>query len=275
MDSRTKQQIRQHYEIEKDLARLLLNAPQQERTRLAAAVYDELYRRVPHHPQHTQKNSPAAVADAVKTQMQLLQPFLQHCTTFLEIGPGDCALSLKVAAQVAQVYAVDVSSEITRMSVAPENFTLLLSDGRNIPLKNQSVDLAYSNQLMEHLHPDDAIEQLRNIYGVLAEGGIYLCVTPSRLTGPHDISKYFDEVASGFHLKEYSVRELHGLFKQAGFAKIHAMIGLSGKYMRVPVLFLMLLEKIISGLPKYSRKLVARTLPFRVFLNMIRIVGVK
>jgi SAM-dependent methyltransferase len=275
LDNRTNEQIREHYEIERDLARQLMNAPWQERSHLASSLYDELYRRVPHHPQHTQKNSIESASNAVNSQMKFLSPFLHGCRTFLEVGPGDCALSLNVANKVAQVYAVDVSSEITKIRQAPANFQLLLTDGRNIPLKSNSVNIAYSNQLMEHLHPDDAIVQLKNIYAALAVGGKYVCITPSRLTGPHDVSKYYDEVATGFHLKEYSILELYKLFKEVGFSKVKAWIGLLGIYLPVPVPLLAFMEKIILRLPKNLRKPVARTVPFRVFLNMIRMVGIK
>ena len=71
-----------------------------------------------------------------------------------------------------------------------------------------SVDLAFSDQLMEHLHPDDAVEQLRNIHRALKPGGVYVCVTPNRLYGPSDISAFFDDEARGFHLKEYSLDEI-------------------------------------------------------------------
>jgi hypothetical protein len=64
--------------------------------------------------------------------------------------------------------------------------------------------VAYSYQLMEHLHPGDALEQLVNIYQALKRDSVYCCVTPNRISGPHDISVYFDTVAQGLHLKEYS-----------------------------------------------------------------------
>ena len=132
----------------------------------------------------------------------------------LEIGAGDCALSLALAAHARQVYAVEVSREIAHTEDAPENFELLITDGRSIPVEPNSVDVAYSNQLMEHLHPDDALEQLNGILSALRPGGKYICFTPNRLLGPSDISQYFeDEVASGFHLREYSNRELRDLFK--------------------------------------------------------------
>lgn len=275
MDNRSIEEIRSHYEIEKELAKKLLDAPWPERSHLASTYYDELYRRVPEHPQLTKKNSTIAAESAVNTQMKFLKPYLKNCKVFLEVGPGDCALSIQVSNLVEQVYGVDVSSEITKLKVKPINFQLLLSDGRSIPLNKNTVNIAYSNQLMEHLHPDDAIDQLKNIYSVLVEGGKYICITPNNLTGPHDISMHFDDVATGFHLKEYSILELSQLFKGVGFSEVKASIGLLGVYLPVPINFLVAIEKLVSYLPNYLRKHVARTIPFRVFLDMIRVLGIK
>lgn len=273
-DSRTIEQIREHYEIEKELALRLLKATRQERAHLASILYDELYRRVPHHPQHEKKNSIENSNRNIKYQMGFIKPFLRNCRTFLEVGPGDCAVSLEVSKIVNNVYAVDVSKEITKVDSAPQNFRFVLSDGCSVPVESNSVDIVYSHQLMEHLHPDDAVEQLRNIYMALVEGGRYLCVTPNRLTGPHDVSKYFDEVATGFHLKEYSIYELSNLFRGVGFSKTKAYIGVKGVYISFPLFLLVFMEKTVLGLPVSFRKPLSRSI-FRVFINMIRMVGIK
>jgi hypothetical protein len=59
---------------------------------------------------------------------------------------------------------------------------------------------------MEHLHPEDALEQLQKIRRTLARGGVYVCITPNRVNGPHDVSGLFDDEARGLHLREYSTR---------------------------------------------------------------------
>src|SRR2546426_2685129 len=87
---RTAQQLREQYEIEKQLADRLRTAPRQERRHLYASAYDELYQRVPHHPQLTQKSCPHETAKAVASQMRFLGRFLNKDTIFLEIGAGDC-----------------------------------------------------------------------------------------------------------------------------------------------------------------------------------------
>jgi SAM-dependent methyltransferase len=273
-EQRSLDQIREHYEIEKELANRLRFASKEERQDLYSSLYDELFRRVPFHPMLTRKKSPLDTKQAVSSQMKFLRPFLNKDITFLEIGPGDCALSFELTRVVKQVYAVDVSDEITKTAKTPNNFHLILSDGCGVPVPPNSVNVAYSNQLMEHLHPDDALEQLHHIYNALAPGGLYICITPNRLYGPADVSKYFDVIATGFHLKEYTTCELSNLFKQAGFSRVRAYLGARGKYASLPVFTIALWERLLDNLPYALQKSIARTLPMRVLLG-IGLVGVK
>ena len=103
-----------------------------------------------------------------------------------------------------QVYGLDVSEEMTHHLTLPPNFTLILSDGTSVPLPPNSVDVACSNQLMEHLHPMTCWNSSKESASAPVRRSVH-CVTPSRLNGPHDISQHFDPVATGFHLKEYAV----------------------------------------------------------------------
>jgi SAM-dependent methyltransferase len=273
-EHRTPAQIREHYEIEVELANRLRAASKQERLYLYANLYNELYRRVPLHPQLTRKISLVETARAVASQMTFLNRFLTKNSIFMEIGPGDCALSYEVSQQVKQVYAVDVSAEITKAPATPTNFQLIISDGCSIPVQDECIDIAYSNQLMEHLHPDDAAEQLHNIYNALIPVGYYVCITPNRFTGPHDVSANFDRVATGFHLKEYTISELHKLFKMVGFSRSKIYIGARGVYFKFPTTLLLLCEKLLSFLPTSARDSIANSLPLLILLNS-RFVGIK
>ena len=193
----------------------------------------------------------------------------------MEVGPGDCALSFEAARFARQVYAIDVCDEISKADSTPENFSLILSDGCSVPVPPNSVDVAYSNQLMEHLHPDDALAQLQAIFGALAPGGCYICITPNKLTGPHDISTYFDDVATGFHLREYTITELTALLKTVGFSKVRLYIGARGFYWRFPAGALTLCEHMLTALPAKVRRPVAHSLPFRMLFVGVRLVGIR
>lgn len=275
-DDRPDAQILEHYAVEVALADQLRSSSKETRLpgKLYTLLYDELYRRVPHHQQLTRKVSASGTAKTLEWQYGMVGRFLRPTTRFLEVGPGDCALSFKVAPMVEQVYAVDISAIVTSHATVPGNFKLVLSDGCDIPLPENSIDVAYSNQLMEHLHPDDAREQLQNIYKTLKPGGRYVCVTPNKVNGPWDISYCCDEEARGFHLKEYSLRELAHLFREAGFRKLSAYAGARGHYVRFPIFLIVGLEKFLSLLPFGIRSGIGRSLIFRAILG-IRLVGVK
>ncbi len=249
----TSEQLIQHYEIEKELAARLRRADSSERRDLYTALYDELFLRVPWHSQLRKKET----GRNIPKQMRLLQPYLNADTVMLEVGAGDCALSFEAAQQVKHVFALDVSNVITQQKTFPKNMDLIISDGTSIPLPENSVDIAYSNQLMEHLHPEDALDQLKNIWRALKPGGVYICITPNRISGPHDISRYFDDIACGFHLKEYTFSDLQEIFPQAGFSPLRVITKIPG----LPILKIMpylLLEKFLSSLPGKIRKVIAR-----------------
>jgi SAM-dependent methyltransferase len=241
--------------VERELADRLRSAGREERTRLYGAVYDELFRRVPDHPQLVRRASADEEQAAAARAFALIRRFLPDDGVFLEIGAGDCALSLLVARHARRVYAVEVAREIASVAEPPANFELLITDGRAIPVPPRTVDLAYSNQLMEHLHPDDAEEQLQQVFAALRPGGRYVCLTPNRLLGPSDISVYFvDEVAQGFHLREYSNRELVDLLHAAGFGSVRVIATLQGRVGALRAAPIMMMERGFTTLPSSARR---------------------
>jgi SAM-dependent methyltransferase len=268
-EQRSPERLRAHYAIEKALADRLRAANKEERKRLYAEVYDELFREVPDHPQHTEREDPAQRAAGAARRARLLSRFLTPASTFLEVGPGDLALALQVARQVGKVYAVDVSSEITKGNKLPANFELILSDGSSIPVQANSVDVAYSDQLMEHLHPDDALDQLKNIFQSLKPGGVYICITPNRISGPHDISLYFSDVPSGFHLKEYTTTDLVRILKDAGFSKVAVPVPVRGRYIILPAFLATTLEAVLGLLPRKAARWLASLIVIRPILNRV------
>ena len=198
---------RHNFELERALAARLRAASAPERRSLYSEVYDAYFREA--------RNVEHTIDDAreIARQVRLATRFLPKEGRYLEIGAGTCRVAAQIAKSAKVVYAVEVSAEIVPPDARVE---VVISDGVTIPVASESVDLVFSNQLMEHLHPDDASEQVRNIHAVLVDGGKYVCITPNRLTGPHDVSKYFTDGAVGFHLHEYTIGELRALFLSRG-----------------------------------------------------------
>jgi SAM-dependent methyltransferase len=270
--ARSQEQILEHYQVEKELARKLRAASREERRGLYTEVYDELLKRVRHHPLLQASRTPEDIQRNVNGLLARLDPYINENTVFLEVGAGGCELSMALSSLVKRVIAVDVSNEITAHVKPPPNFTLVISNGTSIPVPPGSINVAFSNQLMEHLHPDDAADQLHEIYKSLAYGGTYLCFTPNSMSGPHDVSRGFDTVATGLHLHEYTVTELDHMLKRVGFKQTQVMLPVGN--LRVPVSAVTTLESAVGALPGSLGRKVAYFKPMRGFLG-IRIVAKK
>ncbi len=83
-------------------------------------------------------------------------------------------------------------------------------------------DVVVSDQVIEHLHPDDLAAHLQGVHGILIPGGRYILNTPHLFTGPHDISRVFNcDRPRGMHLREYTFSELGLALKKTGFSRIY------------------------------------------------------
>jgi len=273
MSKRTREQLYEHYQIEKELAAKLKHSSKAERMKLYKSLYDELFKRVPNHPQLTIRNDHDKQSFLVRLQMELLSKFLTPEQTFLEIGCGNCCLSFEVSKYVRNVYGVDVSKVVTDNVNVPNNFELIISDGISIAVPAESIDIAYSNQLLEHLHPEDMMEHLQQVYRILVVGGKYICITPHRYMGPHDISGYFENEAKGFHLHEYTNKELSNLFKITGFSNVRSYMRVRGYYANLSTYPAIFVENLIESIPHGIRKKISRT----IFKNVlaIRLIATK
>lgn len=238
----------EHYELEKSFAVRLKGAAKSERPLIYAEFYDELFRRFPDLRAVVQKNDPAQWQKP-SPQFKWLKPYLTPDTVFVDIGSGNAKLAFEVSRSVRKVYAVEVSREIAGHQSYPDNFELIISDACNISLPPDTADIIYSRHVIEHLHPDDAQEHLRNAQRLLRPSGVYICLTPNRLFGPHDASKGIDPVASGSHLKEYTISELAQALKQAGFQRVNIMWRLFGMPVHLPLWPFRLAERILYFLP--------------------------
>ncbi len=112
-------------------------------------------------------------AASATIKFALLRRFIDPNTVFLEIGAGDCAFTIAVAARGARkCYALDVSREILSGVQHPQAWKPCCPMAATVPVPANSVTLAYSFQVMEHIHPDDALEQLRNLFAAIAPGRV-------------------------------------------------------------------------------------------------------
>ena len=239
-----------------------------DRSQLYLRAYDELYRDFPHlQSEPTQRRRKA------EKNAALLRRFADGGTAFLEIGSGRGDLAIRMAGYCRTVDAIDATAN-GLSDPTPANLTFQVGDGSALPYADGSFDLAFSDQLLEHLHPDDARLHLEEVRRVLRAGGRYLCLTPNRLNGPHDVSKFFETEPRGLHLKEYSREELGRLFLEAGFSDCHFFVSLSQRRIQIPGFAVTAVESLLGALPRRSQRLVGRNLPIRPLLGAA-VAGIK
>ena len=270
-EPRSPDRLLAHYEIETGLAHRLAHSNRHERPALYAQAYDELFRSVSDHPQHRKKRQDNT--RRLTGQAERLLGWLDAGSTYVEIGCGDAELTKLVATRVKRAIGIDVTPHLVG-DTAPPAFEFLLTDGTTIDLPDATADLVFSNQVMEHLHVDDVSAQLADIVRVLKPGGRYVCCTPNRLSGPHDISVYFGYEPRGFHLREYDHRAIRRLFRSAGFGKIHALLIAKGRTLTLPVAPFVGAELLLQALPGPVRRSVTGRSALETLLG-INVVGVK
>lgn len=161
------------------------------------------------------------------------------------------------------------------MTELPANFTRLNASGTKLDIARESIDLAYGNQLIEHLHTEDAMDHLREVARTLRPGGRYVIITPHRYSGPHDISKYFSDEPQGFHLHEYSYGEMIERLRASGFTGREAWTGIKAHFFRLPLFLVLGIEKFLGLLPRGLCRWLASRRPLRIVLENVVVVGIK
>jgi SAM-dependent methyltransferase len=268
----TQEELREHFEIERDLAAKLRSAPSREaRRRLYAEVYRERSERIIHHPLVQQASDPVARAAAVEPQVALLRPFLNPATCFCELGAGDGAVAREVARIAKVAIALDVTDVLALEGDRGLGFEFRVFDGFDLGLPDDSLDVAFSNDVVEHLHPEDMAEQATAVWRALRHGGVYVCVTPNRLSGPHDVSRHFGDAAVGFHLHEYTTTELAETFRRVGFRKVRIVLTVGARRLSplMPAGLARAPEATIRMLPGWFRRGPGRA------LAAVKVVAVK
>ncbi len=146
-----------------------------------------------------------------------------------EVGYGSGAVLEEVAKAGFGVAGIEVSTRMREQALRrlPEeaHHGVFLGDFLSLDLgqDNGTFQVAYWNDVFEHLPPDENLDYLRKLHDLLAPGGVLVTITPNWHLRPGDVTGLYKpprSEAEGFHLREYTLREMTKLLKQAGFAKV-------------------------------------------------------
>ena len=258
---RSFEQIKNHYLVEKSIAQRLKNSNREERSLILATMYDELFSKVPDHPRLTRRHSEELTLFSNKSKVAVLGKFLNKSVSFVEFASGDCRFAFEVAKKVKYSYGIDISDQRNLKDKIPDNFKLIVYDGYNLEqLENNSIDIVFSDQFIEHLHEEDTRLHFELARRILKKGGKYVFRTPHLLTGPHDVSQYFSYKPECFHLKEWTFTEMKRMLTELEYSGFHMYWNAKGMNLRMPNSYFEICESVLGQIPKRYIRGVAKYL---------------
>jgi len=257
---RTFEQTRNHYEVEKAIATRLKKATREERKIIYQTMYDELFKQVPDHPRLKCRENPKLTALVNRNKLKLVEKFINKSTVFVEFAPGDCRFAMSLCDRVRSVYGVDISDQRGQFDNVPDNFKLIIYDGYDLQMQENSTDVVFSDQLIEHLHPEDTELHFQLVRKILRPQGVYVFRTPHRFSGPHDVSRYFSDEAEGFHLKEWTYSEIVKILKRLKYSSWSGYKYTKRNLIKKPFAYLIIIGYILNILPKRLRRIMSRCL---------------
>jgi 2-polyprenyl-3-methyl-5-hydroxy-6-metoxy-1,4-benzoquinol methylase len=160
--------------------------------------------------------------------------------SILDVGCSTGSLVLALIHRGYDAHGIDVSSALVARAKSllaqqtafssPERF--ITADFLRHDFGASRFDFIYSNDVLEHIHPDEAADFLEKCSQLLHPSGSLCLVTPNRFTGPGDASILRFPRGSrsvGLHLREYSLNELVQLLRSYGFQSISSRLYSEGR----------------------------------------------
>ncbi len=143
-----------------------------------------------------------------------LMPWLpsRNDLTVLDLGSGTGFFTDLLASTYDQVIGLDISTDMLHFAkeTRNKNISWLEADAHNIPLKDNSIDLIYSNLVIQWFDPLD--EAITEMLRVLKPGGLFIFTT--LIDGTlHELKSSWKQVDDDQHVIDFkTVTELNNLF---------------------------------------------------------------
>ncbi|MCA1839407.1 MAG: class I SAM-dependent methyltransferase [Actinomycetota bacterium] len=279
----TEEMVLEHWDLERQLTDELKASTPEDRWAVFEEAYTRLYREL------DWMNKVIETANRAPDEFQFgdwLFMIGSPPRSVYEVGSGRGELIRFLATQGYACKGTEVTRQRGEMLAEHHpNLTWGTTDGIHLGRFEEasSFDAVISDQVIEHLHPDDIVEHFKGAIDILRPGGSYSFVTPHRLYGPLDLSRVFGKTEPEcMHLKEYTYREIVVALRDAGFADIRVPLKLPRKVRRAlrghprPRLsraylrYLMVMESVLGAIPRQTwRNAAARAAKLILFEGIL------
>lgn len=213
---------RAQFELERQLRRRILDSSKQERSEVAAQVYEELFSKFPDHSAF--QVTPEQRRRIGWKQAGMINPLTKPGSHILGVGCGRGDVLEALADMGCTCVGLEPSRHMIEICRQSARFEMVWGTADRLDFPDETFDVVFSQQVIEHLHPEDVPDHFAESFRVLRSGGVLSVETPNRRTGPQDVSRGFVPEAEGLHLKEWFVGELIREFRQAGFVRVGGVL---------------------------------------------------
>jgi ubiquinone/menaquinone biosynthesis C-methylase UbiE len=219
---RTTERKREQFELERRIRRRILDSDRSTRAAVVSGAYAELFTNFPDHDVFT--DVPERREQLGRRCAAMIRPFAERGARILEVGCGRGDVITELARSGFTCIGIDPSAHMLDLSGREGGPQVRSGPADELEFPDRSFDIVFSQQVLEHLHPEDVPRHFGEAFRVLRPGGQLIVETPNRRTGPQDISRGFVPVAEGLHLKEWSFSELIDEFARAGFVRVRGLL---------------------------------------------------
>lgn len=284
----TEEMVLYHWALERRLTTELLSSDPASRWDVFERCYTTLYSELPWLNELSGTAFRESSVDEADDWRRLIGPPPQRV---YEIGSGKGRLIAALAERGYDCTATEITRERgKKWTAAHPSVRWTVADGVHLDRFEtpESYDAAISDQVIEHLHPDDLVAHFVGAYAILKPGGRYAFATPHAFEGPFDLSRVFgSDRPQGMHLKEYTYRELQAAVYAAGFKRIDAVFRLPRavrarcgrrahpRPSRTYFLYLCRVESAVARLSYHRRRQAARVLCLGLWPLGITLVATK
>jgi ubiquinone/menaquinone biosynthesis C-methylase UbiE len=122
-----------------------------------------------------------------KTLCNYLQKYIPLNSHVLDLGAGYCNFINNVNAKYK--YAIDISKDFKEY--ANDNVTTVVTECNNLKIfKNESLDVVFASNILEHMSKDKMYETLDEVRRILKDGGKFIILQPNF---KYSYKEYFDD----------------------------------------------------------------------------------
>jgi len=103
---------------------------------------------------------------AQRRKISLINHFVPKCRTLIDLGCGNGCYMNSLSKKADTVVGIDISISMCKM-VRDKGYSVIRADANWLPLKDESIDVIYSSELIEHLPSLGVFDEMERVSQII------------------------------------------------------------------------------------------------------------